>query len=320
MNSSSLNLVNSDRSVSPASLSLLITITVHWSRSPIMSAFKRTTPTRHASPGTRSYPGSPSTTVVSTGIPSLDDILGGGLPLSCSLLTAAPDAHSSYGELVQKYYVAQGLVKGHGVLLIHHDGQDFAKGCMWTSGTSSEDDEVDHGQSTIKIAWRYEEMKPFQTTVSPQFVALSRLSVCPPDDLLTFRSPRSSSSSQDFCSTLDLTSRVPQSLIDRTIATKQLRVLDAVHQTATSIIQHIEQALADSSSSTPFRICVPSFGSLEWGDVTSAVGFKTPSLLPFSSHIPSVSGHRVILSQVASAALALPSRLCLRQSRSSSRI
>lgn len=240
--------------------------------------------------------------------------------MSCSLLTAAPDAHSSYGELVQKYYVAQGLVKGHGVLLIHHDGQDFAKGCMWTSGTSSEDDEVDHGQSTIKIAWRYEEMKPFQTTVSPQFVALSRLSVCPPDDLLTFRSPRSSSSSQDFCSTLDLTSRVPQSLIDRTIATKQLRVLDAVHQTATSIIQHIEQALADSSSSTPFRICVPSFGSLEWGDVTSAVGFKTPSLLPFSSHIPSVSGHRVILSQVASAALALPSRLCLRQSRSSSRI
>ncbi|KAF9036418.1 hypothetical protein BDZ89DRAFT_1011253 [Hymenopellis radicata] len=219
-----------------------------------MSAFKRKTPTKQASPGTQLYPGSPSTIIVSTGIPSLDDILGGGLPLSCSLLIAAPDPHSSYSELVQKYYIAQGLTKGHNILLIHHDGKDFAKGCMWTPGVTNtnarpeDDDEPDRDESKIKIAWRYEEMKQFQTTVSPQ-------------------------SSEEFCSTLDLTCRVPESLIDRAMVTKQLRVLDVgyvLYQTSTSVIQNIEQALAESSSSIPFRICIPSFGSLEWGDVTSA--------------------------------------------------
>jgi len=140
-----------------------------------MSSFKRKgaaqrTPTL---PGTRPSPGSATTVITSSGVPSLDDILGGGLPLSCSLVVAAPDPHSSYGELVQKYFVAQGLVSSQDVMILSEEPMEFIKGCMWTGskstsakGSSGEGgDTEERSEEKIKIAWRYENMKQFQTTV-----------------------------------------------------------------------------------------------------------------------------------------------------------
>lgn len=143
-----------------------------------MSSFKRKQPAK-TSPGTQASLGSSSTTLVSTGIPSLDDILGGGLPLSCTLLITAPDPHSSYSELIQKYYVSQGLYQRHNVLLVHPDANSFVKECMWVQETNgaqvrqtkdAEDEEADKADMKIKIAWRYEEMKQFQTTVDAKSV------------------------------------------------------------------------------------------------------------------------------------------------------
>ena len=137
-----------------------------------MSSFKRkdstkqTTPTVY--PGTRASPASSVSIITSTGVASLDDILGGGLPLSCLLLLAAPDAHSSYGELIQKYFIAQGLADGHRVYVVGQVPYSFAKDIMWfkksTSGDSDEDGKMGSSQK-VKIAWRYEKMKQFQTIV-----------------------------------------------------------------------------------------------------------------------------------------------------------
>jgi elongator complex protein 4 len=104
----------------------------------------------------------------------LDDILGGGLPLSCSLLVVAPDTHSSYGELVQKYFVSQGLASGQKVCVIDNDPERFVSECMWSSNgvlspsvtTGAEDKEDGNETAKVEIAWRYEHLKPFQTTVS----------------------------------------------------------------------------------------------------------------------------------------------------------
>ena len=161
-----------------------------------MSAFKRRTTSKQPPlpPGARPSPGSPTTLITSTGIPSLDDILGGGLPLSCSLLVLAPDAHSAYGELVLKYFASQGLACGQRVCVVDARPDTFLSECMWlpgSSGTASapsgvptqapptaaedeEDERASEHDTKIKIAWRYEQMKQFQTTVqSPsQYVAL----------------------------------------------------------------------------------------------------------------------------------------------------
>ena len=161
-----------------------------------MSAFKRRASSKQPPPppGTRPSPGSPATITTSTGIPSLDDILGGGLPLSCALLVLAPDAHSAYGELVLKYYASQGLASGQRVCIVDARPDAFLSECMWTPGsngpasalsdlptptppTSIEDEEdkwASEHDTKIKIAWRYEQMKQFQTTVpsSSQYAAL----------------------------------------------------------------------------------------------------------------------------------------------------
>lgn len=160
-----------------------------------MSSFKRKVNGKQTvlHPGTRTSPGSPSTVIISTGIPSLDDILGGGLPLSCSLVILAPDAYSSYGDLTQRYYIAQGLICSQRICVLGRDAKDFVKDTMWTPGVASavpeatnsgnnsieaDDDDESAGQQhdqKIKIAWRYEQMKQFQTTVasSSAYVSLN---------------------------------------------------------------------------------------------------------------------------------------------------
>ena len=156
-----------------------------------MSSFKRKTTSKQPSltSGTRLSPSSLATTITSTGIPSLDDILGGGLPLSCSLLVLAPDSHSAYGELVHKYFVAQGLACGQRVCVIDDDAIGFVNESMWMPGDSNqvpiksnavedeEDEKTNQQDEKIKIAWRYEQMKQFQTTVpsSTSYVRSFRL-------------------------------------------------------------------------------------------------------------------------------------------------
>ena len=152
-----------------------------------MSSFKRKDSSKQSSfksyTGTRASPASSSTINTSTGITSLDDILGGGLPLSCSLVVAAPDPHSLYGSLVQKYFVAEGLACGHRICIFDGDAEDFLKDVMWypkstlqsekekdqasPPPTSLDEDEekVDELDQKVKIAWRYEQLKPFQTTI-----------------------------------------------------------------------------------------------------------------------------------------------------------
>lgn len=94
---------------------------------------------------------------------------------------------------MQKYYIAEGLASGHCVCVIDEHAEDFMQDVMWyprssstptaeptvTASSSSQesdgvaggdfrDDEEELSQEDrkVKIAWRYENMKTFQTTVS----------------------------------------------------------------------------------------------------------------------------------------------------------
>jgi len=239
-----------------------------------MSSFKRKTGIKTELPvGTRPSPSSPSTLLTSTGIPSLDDILGGGLPLSCSALVLAPDLHSAYGDLVHNYFLAQGLAVGHNIVLIDEEPLRVFDECMWTGvpfvGEQDRNElEADQHEEKIKIAWRYETMKQFQTTVeSNQYVNSQFWPVSFVYLSVTCDRP----SGDEYCRTFDLTRRVPRQIVDQALQSGQLSPIDLAGQFGAErpLVQSITEKVAAvlRTSRRPTRVCVSSLGSSSWGDL-----------------------------------------------------
>jgi len=256
-----------------------------------MSSFKRKGTSKPAIPtyaGTRICPGAVQTLLTSTGISSLDDILGGGLALSCSLVVAAPDLHSSYGELVLKYFVAQGLISGHRVCVVGGAQEElgrFVKECMWVTNSNAEDDE-DEGNGNdqaqkIMIAWRYEKMKQFKTTVGSSWNSYVTIS---PPSLVSFFFDLTSVYHRDgasYCQAFDLSSTIPEEAIDDGLKTDRLHLIDVSQNPSISgVLEEVTRYLS-SDTSAPVRICIPNLGSPVWGDLTAQVG--DPRLFTISS-------------------------------------
>jgi elongator complex protein 4 len=159
------------------------------------SVFTRRAPSNNTPlpAGTAPSPSASALPILSTGIPSLDDILGSGQPLSSILSVLAPDAQSAWGKLIARYYIAEGLALGQDVIVVggndKEDLEELVKGCMWMEesakrvavmdanakdpGNADGDDsdaegladDLDSGNRT-RIAWRYDNMKKFETSVS----------------------------------------------------------------------------------------------------------------------------------------------------------
>ena len=159
-------------------------------------------------PGTRvsSYN---SSVLISSGIASLDDILGGGIPIG-SILLLEEDRDTSYAKLVLRYFVAQGLCcPGQRNVLVAHsldqtpdeilaklpysdDASAAAAGgssaAVASSQTDDEDENVGGAGETMKIAFRYENLKKFETSVGTPTSSLA-----------------SSGAELPYCSAFDLT-------------------------------------------------------------------------------------------------------------------
>ena len=159
-------------------------------------------------PGTRvsSYN---SSVLISSGIASLDDILGGGIPIG-SILLLEEDKDTSYAKLVLRYFVAQGLCcPGQRNLLVAHgldqkpdeiiaklpyseDASSAAAKGSSAAATSSQTDDEDESAGgageAMKIAFRYDNLKKFETSVSTPATSLA-----------------SSGAEVPYCSTFDLT-------------------------------------------------------------------------------------------------------------------
>ena len=222
-----------------------------------MQSFKRRGQISVTQPsGTRSSPSASTISILSTGIPSLDDVLGGGLPLGSVLVVLAPDPNTTYGDLVQRHFVAQGIASAQSVCILDDSAIKIASSCMWMPSTgaslqsSQEVEEAmpENGGLGVKIAWRYESMKKFQTSVDyTGSVSCFHVAKIVSQSL-------SRSQGDPYCHPLDLTCHLPEEVMNAAVALKRLRclpVIPLVHMNGMeSAMSQLDDVLSDMEQTT----------------------------------------------------------------------
>ncbi|KAF9162346.1 Elongator subunit elp4 [Actinomortierella ambigua] len=183
-----------------------------------MSSFKKRVPSAVVLPAGCRLSAYNGQVLISTGVPSLDDILGGGLPLG-TILLIQEDRQTSYGQLLLKYFLRQGIVAGDKCAVVSGDESPEAivRSLMGIVGeesdpglTAGDDDDDDDdakkkksgpgdNDDKLTIAWRYSNLKKFESGVGERPPATSNSSKtgAPP-----------TASQVPFCEQFDLTTRI----------------------------------------------------------------------------------------------------------------
>lgn len=97
--------------------------------------------------------------LASTGIPSLDHILGGGLPIG-SIFIIEEDTYEVYSKIMVKYFMAEGVITDQSVFIGSLDvkpSQLIRE--MPSIITEPAKSEPQGSDDPMKIAWRYQNMK-----------------------------------------------------------------------------------------------------------------------------------------------------------------
>jgi len=108
--------------------------------------------------------------LTSTGIPSLDDILGGGLPVG-SILLVEEDKYNRFSKVMTKYFLAEGVACGHGLCIVSHDDgpkiiDQLPKLTGKNPGSTSSKTSSEKGEGDMKIAFRYKNLSTNQNEIS----------------------------------------------------------------------------------------------------------------------------------------------------------
>ncbi|KAI8643381.1 Elongator complex protein 4 [Parasitella parasitica] len=161
--------------------------------------------------------------LISTGVPSLDDILGGGQPVG-TIILIKEDRATTYAQLLLKYFIAQGISSGHHCAITSRDEypEEMLKTLMWLSTSDKDDDDdlektknarADAESDRMKIAWRYSHLKRFETGVKAKpasTVPQQQQTGSDKSDELQ----KTADEPKPYCSQFDLTKRIPPAVLE----------------------------------------------------------------------------------------------------------
>ncbi|KAJ2394104.1 Elongator subunit elp4, partial [Coemansia sp. RSA 2603] len=187
------------------------------------SSFRKRIPAGQAKqpPATRLNPHS-AQLLVSTGVPSLDDVLGGGLPVG-GVLLIEQDRQTGYSNTLLSYFASQAIAAKHKLCIVNADqDMDLAghlpgwAGAVRGPAATSEakvDGKVDQTEGTrsessdaMKIAWRYQNLPKLGDDGDEKNASNSGRS----------GNDRAGDDGESkFCELFDLSLRIPKDLVDR---------------------------------------------------------------------------------------------------------
>ncbi|XP_072448692.1 elongator complex protein 4 isoform X1 [Chiloscyllium punctatum] len=121
--------------------------------------------------------------LLSTGVPSLDYIIGGGLAVG-TLLLIEEDSYESYSRMLLKYFLAEGIVSGHSLFIA--SAKDHPEEILQELPAPLLDDVIETNetiretennsensnsstavsQNSMTIAWRYQNLPKVQTALT----------------------------------------------------------------------------------------------------------------------------------------------------------
>ncbi|MBN3305323.1 elongator complex protein 4 [Amia ocellicauda] len=206
--------------------------------------------------------------IVSTGVTSLDYVIGGGLAVG-TLLLIEEDKYDSYSRMLLKYFLAEGVVCGHSLFIAsardHPDEilqelpapllDDIANPKPEEGQTQGIDPE---GPNSMKIAWRYQNLPKVQTALASSSRFGHYYDVSKPMDPAMRETAK--------CNTFFLPNELPfQSSTETSRVnigyTKLLRSIQGVIRR-----EGFDGASLQNKPRSILRIGVHSLGSALWGD------------------------------------------------------
>ncbi|XP_069679227.1 elongator complex protein 4 [Periplaneta americana] len=102
--------------------------------------------------------------LVSSGMPSFDYVIGGGIPVG-TIVLVEEDKYGTYAKLLIKYFLAEGAVCGHSLLVASLDSkcQSLVEELPAPVQYDDAHPEVD-ADDKMTIAWRYQNMRAVQSS------------------------------------------------------------------------------------------------------------------------------------------------------------